>query len=168
MPRLFRRLAAALGAVLLIAPTAEAGYDVRMSSVRDGLYRLYGVGVLLDMRGCMRPCAKCTAFLDTETHEIVFTERACAIDHAYREVRPTLGRTDLVLTPRGRDFYVTPGRDWLFETEGCTVRQPEVATRVVIDGRADRLLMSVPDHAEASVTGRVSCRIEAVYIEVEL
>jgi hypothetical protein len=168
MPLSLRRLAAALAAVLLLCPPAKADYDVRMSSFREGFYRLYGVGVLLDMPSCMRPCAQCAGRFETDGPRIVFAERACAVERAYRVITPMTGRSDLVLRRRGRDLYVSDDLDWLFETEGCAVEGGAIETRVVIDNRANRLLMTAPDHPDASITGRVGCAIRAVHVKVTL
>jgi hypothetical protein len=161
-----RLFATALSAILLTASGAGAGYDIRMSSVRAGFYLIYDVGVLLDMPDCMRPCAKCSAFFDTDAQTVIFAERACAVAGAYRAIEPTPGRTDIVLSPRGRDLYVSAGRDWLFETDGCAVTGAEIATRVVIDGRRNRLLMEAADHPDASVTGRVTCSLTSAYVKL--
>jgi hypothetical protein len=161
-----RRLAAALGLALLLAAMGKASFTVQVSSMRDGFYELHDLGILLDMPDCLHPCLYCDVFIDIRTHEAVFADRACAIERAYREMVPVLGRYDIWLTRRGRDLYATRIGGWLIETGSCPVDAAETETRVVIDRRDDRLLIVIPEHPQASITGRVTCSIRKVYSEL--
>lgn len=161
-----RRLAAAAALALLLAAMGKASFTVQLSSIRDGLYEAHDIGILLDMPDCLHPCLYCDVFIDIATHDAVFTDRACRIERAYREMIPVVGRYDIWLTRRGRDLYETRIGGWLIETASCPVDAAGTETRVVIDRRDDRLLLAAPDHPRASITGRVTCPIRRVYSEL--
>lgn len=166
MPVSPRRLAVALGALALLGAMGKMAFTVQLSSVRDGFYRVQGQGFLLQMPDCLRPCAFCDATVQLADRRVLFEGGGCRFERVLRRMEPAHGLYDIWVTRFGRDFYGTRIGGWLIETRGCSVDAAETASRVVVDGRTDRILLSAPDHPDASITGRVTCPILRIYSEV--
>lgn len=157
-------------AITLLCPgiAAPDSYEVRVSALPGGLFRVAGESVLLDAPTCVRPAIGAPAQLDVAARTLTFPKArlVCRVDRLLRPVAPPAGLYDLRVTERAPDLFDTRLDGWLIATADCPVPARETPARIVIDGRGDRILLTAPDHPRASITGRVTCRIRQVLTEV--
>ena len=173
--RVFRAAALVFAAALACGPQPAAGasgdedrHAVRITSLAGDLYAVEGQSVLLHMPRCLRGAHQEEALIDLEARAVWFdgAAGACAIHRLMRAVDPTPGLYDLRVTSRFPDIYESEIHGWKFQTESCDAPAKDALAKAVIDGRGDRLLITAPEHPNASITGRVTCAIVAVFTEL--
>jgi hypothetical protein len=157
------RAAAAALALCVATPAHGKAFNARLFGLSGDFYRVVDAGALLEMPGCDRPCPSCAAVIDFDARTARFAGATCRIAWQYRASAPPAGLHDGRVDRVAPGFYAVVGGGLLIEAPSCAVAARGVPMRLVATPGAQRMLLSAPDHPQASITGRVSCPIMRVW-----